>query len=220
MNLKKILLFIFITLSLLCHAQTLPDNSKGSQAMKQFNIEEFNRNKVGNRWDYTLPSGELVNVTERDGEYREEITSPFSLYRQGNMYYGNGKIKIQAFYFYKVSIGNWLYYDASGNLIKEVNYDADFKFSIDDVAKMMLDRFGIDIYAPNAITSFIRYVDEKNTQLPLYMIAVKNVPGSQSDNAFVINGNDGSILLATRRIMGDRSQGTLYDEFIRVYPNK
>lgn len=136
------------------------------------------------------------------------------------MYYNNGAIKIQAFYFYRVPTGNWLYYDAQGNLIKEVNQDADFKFGIDDIAKMMLDRFDIDIYAPNTIAGFSRYVDEKNTQLPLYEIVTWYVPGSQSDNAFVINANDGSILLATRRVMGDRSQGTVYDEFIRTYQNK
>ena len=183
--------------------------------MEQFDIELFNRNKTGNEWSYTLPSGELARTVESDDGYVEEIRSASSPFSQTNVYYKNGHLKIRASHFYRVTIGIWKYYDINGNVTEEVNHEQGFDLGVEDIARIMLDQFHIDIMDSQLVMGFNRYVDKQNTGLPLYEVVISGIQGSTPGNAFIISGKDGGVLFVTTRLMGDRSRGTLYEEFIK-----
>lgn len=216
MDFRFIFIFIcYVVVSSLGYAQTHQVNITESQDMKPFNIEVFNRNKTGNEWSYTLPSGELVRTVESDDGYVEEIRSASSPFSQTNVYYKNGHLKIRASHFYRVTTGIWKYYDINGNVTEEVNHEQGFDLGVEDIARIMLDQFHIDIMDSQLVMGFNRYVDKQNTGLPLYEVVMSGIQGSTPGNAFIISGKDGGVLFVTTRLMGDRSRGTLYEEFIK-----
>ncbi|MES2573598.1 MAG: hypothetical protein V4572_01525 [Bacteroidota bacterium] len=88
----------------------------------------------------------LFKLTESNDMYTE-ITKPInnnfeihSVYDKKNL-----KLKCEGYFFGKMEIGIHKFYDEKGNFIKEINYDKDFDFTLDDLIIKVKREFKIDL---------------------------------------------------------------------------
>ena len=130
-----ILGFLFITLINACSAQK-------NITMKTFDIETFNKNKDGlNRRSYIDEDDFIIKQSDDEYEYYETIKHKDSFIQTINRYYKSGQLKMTV----KDFPNNFLAgvkkeFDEQGNLIKETDYDAPYKFTWEDILKLIEER--------------------------------------------------------------------------------
>ena len=142
MNLRKVLNFLLFLISFSCSAQK-------QNVIKNFNIETFNENKNNiNEYTYLTKDSTRVEQNRWQFGFEEVITKNKALLSTYNKYYESGKIKFTGDFFPNdFEKGIWKEYDEQGNLIKETNYDALYKFTWEDILKLMEER-GIEFVNP------------------------------------------------------------------------
>lgn len=134
---KKILIFVWLTLFIQCQTQTkqksmipIVDNK-----FEKFDIKTFKKN-LENGF-YIFQENEFLNrcYTQSNG-YLQEIYSHNSIYSLNKFFYNNGNIHKKGYYINEGSlVGIWYYFDESGKLIKEEDTDAGYDFQPEDVIK-------------------------------------------------------------------------------------
>jgi hypothetical protein len=186
---------------------------------KHFNIAEFNKNKVGNKYDFTLPDGMLVKQVEYSDCYQEELKHPNNPNSFVYSFDKNGFLTIEGFNFFDNPVGTWKYYNKSGIIEKEVNWDKPYLFSIIDLAELMKQKYNIDIMKESNLFVFNRFEEKEFLNLPLYEIGVNDPINSMRINYYLINGNNGEVLITTTRtkeyVDGEEPEEVL-NEYLRT----
>ncbi|AMA49710.1 hypothetical protein AWN65_09690 [Flavobacterium covae] len=116
-------------------------------------------------------------------------------------------IHIESQDFYGFPIGILKEYDESGKLIKEIDYDKDFKFSIEDLCKLIKSEYDIDLMIkPNSNDSrAVQYnVGRGKSEFAKGFVAncytvQFYIQDGGGDKMLVIDGNTGEILFETQR---------------------
>lgn len=128
-TLKYILIFMLFTN---CKAQ---NNNKNTTKMKTFDIETFEKNKNDiNEYSFFIKDSVNIFQKKRHSEYKEVIKNKGSYFEIINRYYFSGKIKSTSLFFPNQFLkGIMKEYDEQGNLVKEINYDAPYKFTWEDI---------------------------------------------------------------------------------------
>ncbi len=145
---KKIILIPLALLILNCMSEKVYFNTLAeSKSSDTFDIEEFEKRKIGHQYFDTLKGGTVIRRTSSNIEYSEYETPPppnlLEVYRGFHL---NGKLKIKGIYYPNdVELGIWREYDDEGNLIKEENYDEGYEYSFEDVVKFLRLR-GVDLF--------------------------------------------------------------------------
>ncbi len=133
---------LIITLITSCKAQ---NNNLKQDTMKTFDIETFEKNKIGNEYNTILKDSTVVKQRKMQFDYYEIIKPKNSYFQTRNRYYSNGKLKSTVQDFPNDFLaGVMKEYDQQGNLIKETDYDKPYKFTFKDVLKVIKKR-GIDM---------------------------------------------------------------------------
>ncbi len=144
---KKLIYIFLIGLGLLCatksFAQTINTN--------KFDIERFESKKTYNKTSLlqvndTLKDGTTIMQYDADNVYVEQIqklNSPFILYN--NYYKKIGKLKSTSKEFSGCTIGFSDEYNENGKLVKQINFDQNYSFSIYDLAIKLKKEFNINI---------------------------------------------------------------------------
>ncbi len=115
--------------------------------METFDIAEFNKNSINGEYTYTLKDGSQVRQIENSSsqDYTVEIKNPPNPHSVLKLFFmKSGKLKATGEKFYSFPIGVWRYYDESGTLTKETNWETNYKFTIEELDKKMQD-IGINI---------------------------------------------------------------------------
>jgi len=127
-----------------CNAQLTNDTDiKKKNKMEKFDKLTFEKNKVNGEYIYTLEDGSEVRQMEnlKSLEYTEEIREPGTPFSRVKVFFmENGQLKVVGDRFYLIPIGKWQYYDKFNNLEKETDWDVEYKFTIYDLANMMLEK--------------------------------------------------------------------------------
>jgi hypothetical protein len=103
---------------------------------ERLDIEAFHQNEENYFYQKRMDSGIEIEIDGRGGEFTYKETHPdsyFSIYKE---YDSNGYIKEKGLiitHSYLSKIGIWYYYDGSGKLVKEVNWDKLYKFTFNDI---------------------------------------------------------------------------------------
>ncbi|QKX07086.1 hypothetical protein HN014_19925 [Aquimarina sp. TRL1] len=115
--------------------------------MKTFDIEAYNKKKKNPGYDgYYLKDSTYIRQFDAGGDgiymnYIEVITHPTNFFQEYRVFHHNGKIKIDGLKFFNdFEKGIWKEYDEQGNLVKETDYDAPYKFTWEDVLKLIKER--------------------------------------------------------------------------------
>ncbi|QKX07087.1 hypothetical protein HN014_19930 [Aquimarina sp. TRL1] len=109
--------------------------------MKTFDVEQFNKNKINNRYTYISKDSTKVEQSTWQFGYEETITKQNDFFQVYNKYYKDGTLKVTGEFFPDDFLkGVWKEYDEQGNLVKETDYDAPYKFTWEDVLKLIKER--------------------------------------------------------------------------------
>lgn len=181
---KNLLLAILMIITLSCKGQK--NNTFNTKGMKTFNIQKFENNKgkqgYANEYRYTLIDKSEVreldvtsNVTKNIKTYQREITKEFNPFQYVYTYYEDGNLKGEILRFNDSGI-KVTDYDNKGKIIKETNFDKNFKYSFEQIHYIVLNEKKVDIYdtrqavalrhnTPNAIIKKYYQIHVLNSKL-------------------------------------------------------
>lgn len=195
------------------------------QTIKRFDLETFWKHQVGETYEFVNRDGMIVeqrhSISEANGEtYIDERRYPNSPYKYSCVYYPDGMIMVSLTQFYSVYIGKDYYYDTTGNLVKEVDNDAPYKFSIDDLILKMKQEYNIDMEHVGKVRSLDRFAADNSV---FYEVSIKVEGYTVLLNVYLINGTNGKTLYITERETEwepGMSEETVYEEYKRVKMGK
>lgn len=157
-----------------------------------FNNSEFNQKNINGVYTFTDTSGNLVKqrISRNRDEYIVETTDPPNSRSSYVVYFADScNLKMTAEKYFSFNSGIWKYYKDSGELIKEVDYEKDFPFSVSDLDKMLRNK-GIYIFKNNSRI----LVNRGHDPYPYYKVYYPVRENSLEMITFVINGINGEIM--------------------------
>ncbi|QYS87732.1 hypothetical protein JJC03_08275 [Flavobacterium oreochromis] len=175
-------------------------------SMEYFNKEYYANLKIDPSVNMkVLPNGDHVVINEFIEPTKETIldihkkNSPFIDYF---VYYGNSRIKAIGSLFYNIPSNIQKEFDQSGNLIKETDYEKNYKFSIEDLCRLIKTDYDIDLMVPsnsNIERGIQYYVNRSKIEFypgfaPYIYEVNLYIQDGGGAKAIVINGNTGEIL--------------------------
>ncbi len=191
MILKYVLLLV---LFIHCKAQ---NNTQKTTQMKTFDIETFEKNKNHlNEYKFIDNDSTVTIQSDDDYEYYETINPKKSFFQTINRYYKNGKIKLEGEIFeHFFQKGTWKEYDEQGHLIKETDYDAPYKFTWEDILKLIKDRkLDMNAYGFEVSRSFGFGRQEETTEEPFWAITHNISEEDMLLGVIIIDGVTGKII--------------------------
>ena len=170
--------------------------------MAKLDNKSFDEIQVNGEAKFTLPNGNSVRQSKFRDAYIEDIKikgTPFSIQ---NIYSKpGGAIQSSLEVFYRVPIGIKKLYDGDGNVIKEIDFDKPFQFSIDDLALKIKNEFNLDIMKDNNYVNVFRTLLIDNSVPLTYTVAFPidlNFDSQYGDRrVLVLDGNTGAIISNT-----------------------
>lgn len=182
-----------------CNGQTKQQNikrdaitdTKNSGMNEKFDIEAFNKHQQSNSYEVDLKDSHVSQFSYADG-YVEEITYKGQLFKRTKDFYKNGNIKQQGLTFIKGEFmkGVWQFFDSSGNLSHEIDYDSWYKFTWEDVQRFLREN-RVDIQDVNA--NIARTWKEGEERV--WVVTYKTTPDKNENfiRTVTLNGNSGKI---------------------------
>ena len=156
--------FTFVLYLLLAHCygqkeNILKDNLIKKDTMEYFDIKKFEKdNKNRDFKSFYNEKGDLIEQFMSSGnkyfiERTKKKNSPITLIK---VFHLNGSIQTQATDFYDFPIGVDKEYNKEGKLIKEIDNDKNYPFSIDALCELIKEEYGVDLKIKSKV-----YVGEK-----------------------------------------------------------
>ncbi len=132
-------------------------STQKKDTMDYFDNSKYDKLSIDSKNNYKiLPNGDYVTIDISNNQTILKIlkrNTPFKDYFE----YYNDKIKVKSFLFYAFQYGIRKEYDDNGKLIKEINFEKDYKFSIENVCELIKKEYGIDLMKNTSNTDTIRY---------------------------------------------------------------
>ena len=181
-----------------CKGQSIisqtPNKLKQDKLKELLFNEKFENSTIySNR--FKLPDGNDMRKIEDMNYYIFIITHPDSPYGAEYIYFKNPiQLKSECNKFYSASIGILKEYDIQGNLIKEINFDAGFGFSLQNVIDKMQADYKIDLlHPPKGLYRDLERNLAKSNAPPTYKVVFDD---NKIDNRriIVLNGNTGELI--------------------------
>ncbi|WP_048512532.1 hypothetical protein [Chryseobacterium sp. FH2] len=227
---KNIIIVSLMLLSNNCSGQKINNNSNNGK-MKYYNEKEYKDWEIDSFYESSEDDKHLINGNDRvriiiyTNEKKEKIivekSNKITPYEYNYVYsYKNKTLLIETKKFYSIKIGIQRYYDETGKLIKETDYDKPYKFSIEDLINKMKNEYNIDLLDTKHIISLYRYEEKKDLNIPLYEIWY-NYDNSNRNNVecYLINGTTGETLFTVKRFLGDK-KGSLLQNYLEGLKDK
>jgi hypothetical protein len=193
---RILLLIVYIVLLGQCKAQRITEKGSSQQInsiMEKFDKAAFEKNKSDGEYVFSLPGGKQVRQMENlnDREYIQEVEDSVTPFSDVTVFYmDNGSLKIIGKRFYDFPVGIWTYFSVSGELEKEVDWDKEFKFTIEQLADTVKS-FKINILERTKGVDVIRSTEEG----PAYIVVYPVGPMKPYDYVnLVYDGTDGHFI--------------------------
>ena len=112
--------------------------TKVTNEFEKFDIDAFRQNADKNYYRKRLDSGIDIEIDGRFDELTYQETHPDSYFSIYKIYDSRGYIMEKGLLIAKpvsllAKMGTWYYYDETGKLINEINYDKHYRFTFNDV---------------------------------------------------------------------------------------
>lgn len=199
---KKVIFLGLMLSALGCKAQQkqYSFNNTKPPKMETLDNKSFDEIQINGEANFTLPNGNSVSQFRMGDTYVEDIKVKGTSFSIKNQYVkSSGAIKSSVEIFHGFPIGVIKYYDGDGSVIKEVDFDEPFHFSIDDIALKVKNEFNIDIMKDNKNVRVAR-----GPKPPEYEVSFPVDPSLDSPygdkRVLLIDGNTGAIISNTIRI--------------------
>lgn len=148
----KIIIAILLLSQINCKSQTkdtLINNNIKKDTMRYFDKEKYKKLKLNPKYSgqghYLDTNGDEVNISGSATEIyedRNKVNSPITYYY---VYHSNFVQKAIGQDFYTFSVGISKEFNPNGELIKEVNHDLPYKFSLEMVCELIKKEYDIDL---------------------------------------------------------------------------
>lgn len=172
--------------------------------MEKFNINKFEENKGKQGYDneYVFRTHDDFDVREfatiisndaKELQYQREVSKEFSPFKNIYVYYNNGNLYAHGEFFNSSPNGISKEYDKNGKLIKETNFDKNFKHTFEQIHNIVLKEKKIDIYDTRQAIALRHDGSIADNIKPYYQIHVVKselVDGiwySQPDYSFILD---------------------------------
>lgn len=213
----RIILYILLFFNITnCQSQKYNLNSE-KNIMTKFNIENFRGLSLDEKYSqspndvFYKNKQESVRITTGKTNIQVERSDDVeSQYKSIEIYSIKDSLLIkEGEYFSYFPIGIWREYE-NGELIKSVNYDEGFNFSIENLIKKMKKEFEIDIMNKRRTLCY-RYLN-KETNKSFYEVCHRITDESEQLDCFLFDGNSGVLLYRVEQFQQDKN-GSLYEQY-------
>lgn len=194
---KIFFVYILLLLSFSCTAQI---NDFNESNMKYFNKEKFKDWEVDTSklvfpgTTYLKKGNDRVEISIGEKTKQIKLTNIIDPYMYVYRYYAKTDILMQeSKFFYSVLIGKTYTYNEIGKLIKEENWDAPYKVSIEELITICKRKLNLDLMDISLDLTIRRY-DKEN---PIYIIRIPDPDTMTGIEAkyITISADNGEILL-------------------------
>jgi hypothetical protein len=164
---KKIIVVCLLVLINSCSSQKIKNNFK-KNTMEYFDINKYKDWEIDTKYSPTGKDKYLKKGEERISiEYFNDavqielntINSPYYKFKKFSL--KTNRLLLIGTEFYDIHVGIWESYDETGQLIKKIDYDKPYKFSIEDLIKKMKNEYDIDLLDVKHAISISRYEEKK-----------------------------------------------------------
>ena len=190
-DIKMRSILILCILSYQCYGQ---GSSQANIEKEKFDITRFQTLKSKGLERDTLKDGSIITYGEFSGGYYTVLRKSNSHYEVSKQYFSdNLSLNIERHFFIRMLIGIELVYNHYGELINQTDYDAPFKFKLDELIKKIKNIYKIDLYNDQKATVTR---DSSNPKSPYYQVYISSegVNGYESIREITINGITGDII--------------------------
>lgn len=164
---------------------------KKEEGSEKFDIETFRKHQQNGLYEVDMGDTQVSEFSYADG-YVEEITHTDQLLKLTKDFYKNGTIKQKGLTFIKggFMMGVWQFFDSSGKLVHETNYDSWYKFTWDDLRSFLRENH-VDMQDINTNISRTWKEGEKR----VWVITYKTTPNKNGNyiRTVTLNGDSGKI---------------------------
>ena len=193
-------IIFFISLLLLINSCKAQNNNLNNNNMKYFNKEKFKDWETDNSiltcnptTIYLKKGNERAQIIINEDIKQVRISNINNPYEQVLQYYIKTEVlKKETTLFYGMPIGKTYTYNEIGKLIKEENWDAPYKVSIEELITICKRTLNLDLLDKSLKITIHRYDKEK----PIYIIRIP-FPNTRNTKAkyITISADNGEILL-------------------------
>ena len=191
---KTFYLYIVLLLSLGCKAQEFDLRSMKRFDEKVFKDWEVDTSKlVFPGTTYLKKGNDRVEISIGEKSKQIKLTNIIDPYVYVYRYYPKTNILMQETkFFYSVLIGKTYTYNEKGKLIKEENWDAPYKVSVEELIAICKQKLNLDLLDKSLKITIHRYNEEK----AIYIIRIP-FPNTRNTKAkyITISADNGEILL-------------------------
>ena len=191
---KTFYLYIVLLLSLGCKAQEFDLRSMKRFDEKVFKDWEVDTSKlVFPGTTYLKKGNDRVEISIGEKTKQIKLTNIIDPYMYVYRYYAKTDILMQeSKFFYSVLIGKTYTYNEIGKLIKEENWDAPYKVSVEELIAICKQKLNLDLLDKSLKITIHRYNEEK----AIYIIRIP-FPNTRNTKAkyITISADNGEILL-------------------------
>ena len=191
---KTFYLYTLLLLSLGCKAQEFDLRNMKRFDEKVFKDWEVDTSKlVFPGTTYLKKGNDRVEISIGEKSKQIKLTNIIDPYMYVYRYYPKTNILMQETkFFYSVLIGKTYTYNEKGKLIKEENWDAPYKVSIEELITICKQKLNLDLLDKSLKITIHRYNEEK----AIYIIRIP-FPNTRNTKAkyITISADNGEILL-------------------------
>ncbi|PAM91420.1 hypothetical protein B4N84_28350 [Flavobacterium sp. IR1] len=189
-----------------CYSQikTVPKKTNNKNKMEYFNIDIYKDWEIDSEWSSSenkkfLKKGEeRLRIRFYEDEIQLNKTSVINPYKKIFVYYKKNKLlRSYGMQFYQFSIGIRKIYDETGILVKEIDNDKPYIFSLPQLIEKIKKEHDVDLEDLTQGCSVHRRVD-KNLKKPIYEVYLlsKEDPYSKK-KYFLMDGVTGELIHTT-----------------------
>lgn len=171
-------------------SETSPANEHSD--LERFDVEKFNKDLVDKERNLIDNEGNILHQYKTKEGFHEDLTRPKSCFFLSRSFYKDGRLQEKGERFHGDGFlkGIWTNYNEQGYVMKQVDYDAPFKFNWENILVLMKDK-GID-----PADNFTYVNREVNASGPVWIISwdTKAVTsdGKKILKGIFVNGETGS----------------------------
>ena len=167
----------------------------GIQGMAQINLKKFDKKKFdelkkNNLTFYFINDSIKIEFEELENNFYEKRINTKSLFSEVKYFDKKSKLLISETTFFQSNpIGVSKEYDSKGNVIKQINFDIHFSYSLDQLRADFISDFQIDIFDSHQKCNVIR---DSDTDTSTYYQITQSLDNDKF-RCWSINGMKGKI---------------------------
>lgn len=192
-KMKELILIMLLFHNISCNGQI--NNNTKTDTMEHFNISKYkdlplDPQSSSTEYDKTYIYQDLrirvINSPNTSQIEEQRMNSP---YLTSKTFFKNNNLKSIGKHFYSFPIAIYKEYNETGKLVKEVNNDAPYKFSVEDLIKKIKKEHDVDIvtnYRDNdktriTVSRWLGYKEDWNIykkDVPMYQLSITDKQGT------------------------------------------